>query len=41
MKVNLNWLKQYVDFDWLPEELTGRSAILGLPGFAKQRILSS
>lgn len=24
MKVTLNWLKQYVDFDWSPEELTGR-----------------
>ena len=24
MKVTLNWLKQYVDFDWSPEELTER-----------------
>jgi len=24
MKVTLNWLKQYVDFNWSPEELTGR-----------------
>ena len=26
MKVTLNWLKQYVDFNWSPEELTKRSA---------------
>jgi len=24
MKVTLNWLKQYVDFNWSPEELTGQ-----------------
>ena len=30
MKVTLNWLKQYVDFDWSPEELTERLTILGL-----------
>ncbi len=24
MKVTLNWLKQYVDFDWPPEPPTGR-----------------
>ncbi|HEX5399983.1 MAG TPA: phenylalanine--tRNA ligase subunit beta, partial [Verrucomicrobiae bacterium] len=30
MKVTLNWLKQYVDFDWSPEELTGRLTMLGL-----------
>jgi len=24
MKVTLNWLKQYVDFDWSPEELAER-----------------
>lgn len=30
MKVTLNWLKQYVDFDWSPEELAGRLTILGL-----------
>jgi hypothetical protein len=27
MKVTLNWLKQYVDFNWSPEELTGRLLI--------------
>jgi len=30
MKVTFNWLKQYVDFDWSPEELTGRLTMLGL-----------
>jgi phenylalanyl-tRNA synthetase beta chain len=30
MKVTLNWLKQYVDFNWSPEELTGRLTMLGL-----------
>jgi len=29
MKVTLNWLKQYVDFNWSPEELTG---CLAMPG---------
>jgi hypothetical protein len=31
MKVTLNRLKQYVDFHWSPEELTGR---LTRPGLA-------
>jgi phenylalanyl-tRNA synthetase beta chain len=30
MKVTFSWLKQYVDFDWSPEELTGRLTMLGL-----------
>jgi phenylalanyl-tRNA synthetase beta chain len=30
MKVTLNWLKQYVDFDWSPEELAERLTMLGL-----------
>jgi hypothetical protein len=30
MKVTLNWLKQSVDFNWSPEELTGRLTMLGL-----------
>jgi phenylalanyl-tRNA synthetase beta chain len=30
MKVTLNWLKQYVDFDWSPEQLTERLTLLGL-----------
>ena len=30
MKVTFNWLKQYVDFDWSPEELSERLTMLGL-----------
>jgi phenylalanyl-tRNA synthetase beta chain len=30
MKVTLNWLKQYVDFDWSPGELAERLTLLGL-----------
>ncbi len=30
MKVTLNWLKQYVDFDWSSEELAERLTMLGL-----------
>ncbi len=30
MKVTLNWLKQYVDFNWTPEELSERLTMLGL-----------
>ncbi len=30
MKVTLNWLKQYVDFPWTPEELRERLTMLGL-----------
>jgi phenylalanyl-tRNA synthetase beta chain len=30
MKVTLNWLKNYVDFDWSPEELKERLTLLGL-----------
>ena len=30
MKATLNWLKQYVDFIWSPEELTERLTMLGL-----------
>src|SRR5271169_6040844 len=30
MKVTLNWLKQYVDFAWSPEELRERLTLLGL-----------
>src|ERR1700744_50353 len=29
MKVTLNWLKQYVDFNWSPEELTERLTMIG------------
>src|SRR5690348_15459606 len=30
MKVTLNWLKQYVDFDWSPDQLSERLTMLGL-----------
>src|SRR5579864_8161803 len=30
MKVTLNWLKQYVDFSWSPEELSERLTMLGI-----------
>src|SRR5947199_10049591 len=30
MKVTLNWLKQYVDFSWSPEELAERLTMLGI-----------
>jgi len=30
MKVTRNWLKQYVDFNWSPEELAERLTMLGL-----------
>ncbi len=38
MKVTLNWLKQYVDFDWPPEELTERLTMLGLEVEGVQKI---
>src|SRR6266853_2650647 len=30
MKVTLNWLRQYVDFNWSPEELRERLTMLGI-----------
>lgn len=30
MKISLNWLKQYVDFNWSPEEVSERLTMLGL-----------
>lgn len=30
MKLTFNWLKQYVNFDWSPEELSERLTMLGL-----------
>jgi phenylalanyl-tRNA synthetase beta chain len=38
MKVTFNWLKQYVDFNWSPEELTGRLTMLGLEVEGVQKI---
>src|SRR2546425_4456820 len=30
MKVTFTWLKQYVEFDWSPEELAERLTMLGI-----------
>ena len=38
MKVTLYWLKQYVDFNWSPEELTERLTMLGLEVEGVQKI---
>ena len=38
MKVTLNWLKQYVDFDWPPEELRERLTMLGLEVESMQKL---
>lgn len=41
MKVTLNWLKQYVDFNWSPEELTERLTMLGLEVEGMQKIAAA
>ncbi len=38
MKVTLNWLKQYVDFNWSPEELADRLTMLGVEVEGVQKI---
>jgi phenylalanyl-tRNA synthetase beta chain len=38
MKVTYNWLKQYVDFDWSPQELAERLTMLGLEVEKVQKI---
>ncbi|MCI0748103.1 MAG: phenylalanine--tRNA ligase subunit beta [Verrucomicrobia subdivision 3 bacterium] len=38
MKVTLNWLKQYVGFDWTPEELRERLTMLGLEVEGMQKL---
>jgi phenylalanyl-tRNA synthetase beta chain len=38
MKVTLNWLKHYVDFDWSPEELRERLTMLGLEVESMQKL---
>ena len=38
MKVTLNWLKQYTEFNWSPEELAGRLTMLGLEVEGIQKI---
>ena len=41
MKVTLNWLKQYVDFNWSPDELTERLTMLGLEVEGVQKIAAA
>jgi len=38
MKVTLNWLKQYVEFNWSPEELRERLTMLGLEVEGMQKL---
>src|SRR5678815_121748 len=38
MKLTVNWLKQYVDFDWSPEVLAERLTMLGIEVEGVQRI---
>jgi len=38
MKVTLNWLKQYVDFNWSPDELAERLTMLGLEVEGVQKV---
>jgi phenylalanyl-tRNA synthetase beta chain len=38
MKVTFNWLKQYVDFNWSPGELTERLTMLGLEVEGVQKV---
>src|SRR5262249_38642489 len=38
MKVTLNWLKQYVEFNWPPEELSERLTMLGIEVESVQKL---
>src|SRR6266478_7679934 len=38
MKATFNWLKQYVDFDWSPEELAERLTMLGVEVEGAQKL---
>jgi len=38
MKVTLNWLKQYVDFNWTVDETVERLTMLGLEVEGVQKI---
>ncbi|HEY3862750.1 MAG TPA: phenylalanine--tRNA ligase subunit beta [Verrucomicrobiae bacterium] len=38
MKVTFNWLKQYVAFDWAPEELAARLTMLGMEVESMQKL---
>jgi hypothetical protein len=32
MRFTYNWLRQYVDFEWAPEELVENRTVAGCPG---------
>ena len=38
MKATLNWLKQYVDFNWSPEELRERLPLIGIEVASLQKL---
>src|SRR5512141_881459 len=38
MKLTLNWLKSYVDFNWSPEELRERLTMLGVEVEGMQKV---
>jgi phenylalanyl-tRNA synthetase beta chain len=38
MKVTLNWLRQYVDFDWSPDELAERLTMIGIEVESVQKV---
>jgi phenylalanyl-tRNA synthetase beta chain len=38
MKITVNWLKQYVDFDWTAEELAERLTMLGIEVEGSQKL---
>src|SRR5258708_4028459 len=38
MKATFNWLKQYVDFDWSPEQLSERLTMLGIEVEGVQKV---
>jgi phenylalanyl-tRNA synthetase beta chain len=38
MKITLNWLRQYVQFDWSPDELARRLTLLGLEVESMQKV---
>src|ERR1041384_3518676 len=38
MKVTLNWLKQYVEFDWSPDELRERLPLIGIEVASAQKL---
>ena len=38
MKITYNWLKEYVDFDWSPEELSERLTMLGVEVEGVERV---